>query len=139
MDNHLVRYDPFDVLPDEILLYIMSFFDKTDRFWIFALVSERFFRLFKQERMVINIDDNRDMMRRTNLVLNFKRLSLNMDILFVHLKATKTKIDKLFDSDEASCSHILTINVSNWLKENTKVTEAIRTILDKCQNLKTIY
>jgi len=85
-----------------------------------------------------NIDDNRDMMRRTNLVLNFKRLSLNINTLFVHLKASKTKIDKLFDSDEISCSHILTISVSNWLKENTQVTDAIKVILDKCQNLKTI-
>ena len=138
MDYNIHLDDPFDILPDEIVLHIMSFFEEKERFWIFGLVSERFFGLFSRQDLEMHIDDNSDMTRKTNLVLDLKRLSMNIENVFVRLKATKTKVNK-FNQSDTRHSYTLTINVGNWLKENPQVMDTIKTIVDKCQRLRLIY
>ena len=64
----------------------MSFFEEKERFWIFGLESERFYGLFSRQGLEMDIDDNFDMIRKTNLVLNLKRLSRNIENLLVCLK-----------------------------------------------------
>ena len=69
-----------------------------------------------------------DMIRKTNLVLNLKRLSRNIENLLVCLKATKTKVNKIFQSDKMS-SYTVTINAGNWIKENPQVTDTTKAIV----------
>ena len=76
----------------------------------------------------MDIDDNFDMIRKTNLVLNLKRLSRNIENLLVCLKATKTKVNKIFQSDKMS-SYTVTINAGNWIKENPQVTDTTKAIV----------
>ena len=44
------------------------------------------------------------------------------------LKATKTKVNKIFQSDKMS-SYTVTINAGNWIKENPQVTDTTKAIV----------
>ena len=49
--DHKTLNNSFDLIPDEIIVLIMSYFDEKDRFWMFGVLSKRFLALVNPKNL----------------------------------------------------------------------------------------
>ena len=131
--------DTFDILPDEIIIHIMSYFDDDDRVWIFGFLSQRFFQLIQTKTFEIKLGNNvNDLGNKLHQLLYAKEITMCLECFVVCLKSSRNKIiNTLSLVDELAYTLIVTID--QWQRENKLLAKAIHQVGNKCRNFKLVH
>ena len=76
----------FDLLPDELVIHIMSYFDEETRFWIFGFLSKRFLNLSKKKVLTLDECNADGMQRKLGLIMGCGELTSSLENLIICLK-----------------------------------------------------
>ena len=102
----------FDMLPDEIVIHIMSYFDEDTRFWIFGFLSKRFLNLSKKKVLTLDECHAEGMQRKLDCIMGCGELTTSLENLIVCLRSTRIENIKLETSQPFS--NTLIIYIANW-------------------------
>ena len=75
----------FDMLPDELVIHIMSYFDEETRFWIFGFLSKRFLNLSKKKVLTLDECHADGMQRRLDCIMGCGELTASLENLIICL------------------------------------------------------
>ena len=127
----------FDLLPDELVIHIMSYFDEETRFWIFGFLSKRFLNLSKKKVLTLDECHADGMQRRLDCIMGCRELTASLENLIVCLKSSR--IEKIELETSQPLSNTLIIYIANWKTKSLSILRAIKLIGEVCNNLKMIY
>ena len=130
----------FDNLPDELVIMIMSYFDKQHQFWCFGFLSQRFLKLMPCKLIEIQIDmwGNESVENKVSHILKIKELVESIKWFVVTLTSAKPKaLESLHLKNRGS--YTLIITKDNWRKENTLLTKTAKQFSGKCRHLKGLH
>ena len=127
----------FDMLPDELVIHIMSYFDEDTRFWIFGFLSKRFLNLSKKKVLTLDECNADGIKRKLDCIMGCGELTTSLENLIVCLRSTRIENIKLETSQPFS--NTLIIYIANWKTKSLLLLSAIKWIGEVCNNLKMIY